>query len=162
MPVTAFHFGPGAALHAIAPKHVSFIAFCTANVVIDLESGYNLLTQQYPVHAFMHTYVGATLAAVVTVLVIAGLLAVSRRVRLPNVFEWQALSLTQVVIGAAAGAYSHIVLDSIMHGDMTPLAPFTRTNDLLALVSIEALHWFCAAVGLLAVAVIAFRLARTR
>ena len=48
MPVTPFHFGPGAALHAVAPKHVSFLAFCAANILIDLESLYNLRTDILP------------------------------------------------------------------------------------------------------------------
>ena len=43
MPITPFHFGPGAALHAISPRHVSFLAFCAANVLTDLESLYFLL-----------------------------------------------------------------------------------------------------------------------
>lgn len=42
MPVTPFHFGPGALLHATAPRHVSFLAFCGANVLIDLEPLYYL------------------------------------------------------------------------------------------------------------------------
>jgi hypothetical protein len=62
MPITPFHFGPGALLHAMAPRHVSFIAFCAANVLIDVESLYNLVNQRHPVHAFFHTYAGATLA----------------------------------------------------------------------------------------------------
>ena len=39
MPITPFHFGPGAALHVLAPRHVSFLAFCAANVVIDVKHG---------------------------------------------------------------------------------------------------------------------------
>ena len=160
MPVTPFHFGPGAALHVIAPKHVSFIAFCAANVIVDLESAYNLFTQQDRVHAFMHTYVGATLAAFATVLLFVGMQRLARVAPLPNWFAWKALTLMPVTIGAAAGAYSHIVLDSIMHGDMTPLSPFSSKNHLLAIVSIEALHWFCAGVGAVAVAVLAIRMRR--
>ena len=44
MPFTPFHFGPGAALHALAPRHVSFMAFCGTNVLIDVESLVNLVT----------------------------------------------------------------------------------------------------------------------
>ena len=36
------------------------LAFCAANVVTDLESLYFLLTGQFPLHRFLHTYVGAT------------------------------------------------------------------------------------------------------
>jgi hypothetical protein len=156
VPVTPFHFGPGAALHALAPGHLSFIAFCIANVLIDLESLHNLLNDRYPVHAFFHTYVGASVVVLATLLLFVA--ARKLRRRLPNTFGWQQLTVSQVLVGAAAGAYSHIVLDSIMHGDMAPLAPFSRSNALLAIVSLEMLHWLCAISGLLAVLVIGWRI----
>ena len=156
MPVTPFHFGPGAALHAIAPKHVSFIAFCTANVLIDLESLYNLRNDRYPIHEFFHTYVGASIVVVATLVLFIAARKAARF--LPNLFQWQQLTALQVLIGAAAGAYSHVALDSIMHGDMAPLAPFSQSNALLAIVSLETLHWFCAISGLLAVLLIGHRI----
>lgn len=143
MPITPFHFGPGAALHAIAPKHVSFLAFCAANVLIDLESLYNLVYQQTPVHAFFHTYIGATLVLVAVIGLFAVLRFAAARQRLPNLFQWQALRYRQVSIGAALGAYSHVLLDSLMHADITPFAPLTHTNGLLGFVSLNALHWAC-------------------
>ena len=84
MPFTPFHFGPGAALHAIAPKHVSFIAFCASNVVIDVESLYNLLNHRTPVHAFFHTYIGATLALLGVVGIFSALRQLSERPWVPN------------------------------------------------------------------------------
>ena len=60
MPITPFHFGPGAALHAISPRHVSFLAFCAANVLTDLESLYFLVTGQFPLHRFLHSTSGLT------------------------------------------------------------------------------------------------------
>ena len=65
MPITPFHFGPGAAIHVVAPRHVSFLAFCAANVLIDIEPLYYMLTHQDRLHRFFHTYVGASLVAVV-------------------------------------------------------------------------------------------------
>ena len=67
MPVTPFHFGPGAAFHALAPRHVSFLAFCAANVLIDIEPLYFILTGQYPVHRFFYTYIGATFIVAITI-----------------------------------------------------------------------------------------------
>lgn len=56
MPITPFHFGPGAAIHALAPKQVSFLAFCVSNILIDIEPLYFMLTDQYPLHRFFsHT-----------------------------------------------------------------------------------------------------------
>jgi membrane-bound metal-dependent hydrolase YbcI (DUF457 family) len=37
MPFTPFHFGAGALVHSVAPMHVSFLAFCGANVLVDVE-----------------------------------------------------------------------------------------------------------------------------
>ena len=71
MPITPFHFGPGATVHAIAPRHISFLAFCAANVLIDVETLYCILTRQYPWHRFFHTYVGATIVVVATVALFA-------------------------------------------------------------------------------------------
>lgn len=144
-------------MHAVAPKYVSFLAFCAANVVIDFESLYNLVTRQYPVHRFLHTYVGATLAAVVTALLFLGAQRLASRRWLPNLFKWQELTLVQVVVGAAAGAYSHVVLDSVMHRDMSPLVPFSQANPLLGAVSLGSLHWFCAASAVVALLVIGIR-----
>lgn len=43
MPVTTFHFGPGALLKALVPRWISLTAFVISQVVVDLESGYHLL-----------------------------------------------------------------------------------------------------------------------
>jgi membrane-bound metal-dependent hydrolase YbcI (DUF457 family) len=119
----AFHFGPGAAIHSAAPRYVSFLAFCAANVLMDIEPLYYILTRQSPLHRFFHTYVGAAIVAIST----AALFAVSRRgarvLRLPNSFNWQDLGMRAVAIGAAAGTISHVLLDSVMHSDIRPFAP---------------------------------------
>lgn len=134
MPITPFHFGPGAVLHAIAPRYVSFLSFCAANVLIDFESLYNLVNHRHPVHAFFHTYVGATLAigAILSLFVVSRWFA--SRLWLPNLLRWRELSLLQVGAGATLGAYSHVALDSVMHRDIQPLAPFSAANVLLSAV----------------------------
>jgi hypothetical protein len=45
-----------------------------------------------------------------------------------------------------------------MHRDMTPLAPFSRSNILLHIVSVEALHWLCVIVGGVGVAILCARI----
>jgi membrane-bound metal-dependent hydrolase YbcI (DUF457 family) len=61
---------------------------------------------------------------------------------------------------AALGAYSHVVLDSIMHVDVRAFAPFSDRNVLQGLISIEALHLGCVLAGLAGLAVLAFPLVR--
>lgn len=157
MPITPFHFGPGAAIHAIASRHVSFLAFCAANVLIDVESLYNLVNQRHPVHAFFHTYIGATLVVVAVVALLLVGRAFAKRVWLPDVFGWQALSPSQVGLGAGLGAYSHVALDSVMHHDIQPLAPFSAANALLSVVSLNTLHLACIGLGILGVLVLGVR-----
>lgn len=153
MPVTPFHFGPGAAIHSAAPRYISFLSFCAANVLIDIEPLYYMLTGQVRLHRFFHTYIGATLVAIAAVL----LFRVARATPLPDVLRWRELSLRAVAIGAFLGTYSHIVLDSVMHADIRPFAPFSDANPLLALVSLRALHLFCLIAGALGVAVVLIR-----
>ncbi|MGH8241674.1 MAG: hypothetical protein ACREXP_32275, partial [Steroidobacteraceae bacterium] len=89
-----------------------------------------MLTHQYPIHRFFHTYVGATVAAGIVV----GLFALVRRFapQLLDLFGLHNLSVRAVALGAIAGTYSHVVLDSLMHADMRPFAPFSDANPLLA------------------------------
>ncbi len=163
MPFTPYHFGPGAALHAAAPKHVSFWAFCGANVLIDIEPLVYMLSDQYPLHRFFHTYVGASLIWPAGVALYLGARWTAEAIGLPNVFNWKSLTTAKVAIGAALGAYSHIVLDSLMHADMRPLAPFSDANPLLGLVPLGVLHWSCLAAGVLGLALVLLRrIDRTR
>lgn len=157
MPFTPFHFGPGALLHAAAPKHVSFLAFCAANVLIDVESLYNLVHARHPVHAFFHTYVGATSMIAVVVLLFLACRWFASRVGLPNLFRWRDLTTAQVTVGAALGAWSHVVLDSVMHDDLQPLLPFAAGNALLGAVSLGWLHLGCVVLGGIGLLVLATR-----
>lgn len=157
MPVTPFHFGPGAAVHSIAPRHVSFLAFCAANVLIDVETLYYMLTRQYPWHRFFHTYLGATIAVVATVVLFAALLKLASVRLLPNLLGWKQLTMRPVVLGAAVGGYSHIVLDSLMHPDIHPLSPFSTTNALAGMVSLGTLHWACVVLGVVGIVTIGVR-----
>jgi membrane-bound metal-dependent hydrolase YbcI (DUF457 family) len=50
------------------------------------------------------------------------------------------------------GSYSHIVLDSVMHRDMAPLAPFSSANALLGVITLGQLHLVCLALGVLGIA----------
>ena len=157
MPVTPFHFGPGAALHAVAPKHVSFLAFCGANVLIDIEPLTYMLSHQYPAHRFFHTLVGATVIWPATVLVFLTLKRIANVIWLPNIFNWKDLTLPRVVVGALLGAYTHILFDGLMHADMRPFAPFSDANPLLALVPLDTLHLFCIIAGLAGGAIVLVR-----
>ena len=157
MPITPFHFGPGALVSVASPRYVSFLSFCAVNVLIDVESLYNMLTEQARIHTFFHTYIGATLAAVGTVVLF--LLARWAALQLPDFpfLRWRNLGIVPVATGATIGAWSHVALDSIMHSDITPLAPLSDANVLYRVVSLSTLHLSCLAAAGAAAAWLAVR-----
>jgi membrane-bound metal-dependent hydrolase YbcI (DUF457 family) len=153
VPITPFHFGPGALFHAIAPRRVSFISFVAANGITDLESIYNVLAGHYPVHRFLHTFMGAALVTGLTVALFVAMRRLARSISLPDWFEWRKLAVAPVITGAALGSFSHIVFDGIMHADMRPFAPWSDLNPFLQAISLSALHWGCIIAGITGVAI---------
>jgi len=159
VPITPFHFGPGAALNAMAPKHISFVSFIAANVLIDIEPLYYMSTKQYPLHRLFHTYVGASLVSIVAVLLVIFCASVSKKF-FPAMFaKFFSSSVGATIVGAVLGSYSHIVLDSVMHRDMRPLAPFSQENSLLGVISLSSLHWLCIYAGLFGIVLLGLRYA---
>lgn len=151
MPITPFHFGPGILVAAASRSRVSFLAFAAANVLIDIESLYNMVTAQPRIHTFLHTYVGSTLAAALIVLLFLPCRRLAQRLPPWPVLGWRNLSVKAVLFGSLVGAWSHVVFDSVMHSDMTPLAPFSNANGLYRIVSLSALHAFCIAAGMVGI-----------
>lgn len=54
--------------------------------------------------------------------------------------------------GAFFGTLSHLVLDSLMHHDIQPLAPFSNANPLMDLVSHDGVYKLCVVLGVVGVA----------
>ncbi|HXT42130.1 MAG TPA: DUF4184 domain-containing protein [Candidatus Angelobacter sp.] len=162
MPFTPFHFGPGAALKAAIPKQFSFALFCFTQCVTDLESGYHLARGEYPVHRLFHTYAGATVVGLCCA--VAG-----RPVCKAGLSVWRAIPRApfKALIGDGAGiswssafltsmisTYSHVFLDSIMHGDLAPFSPFSVSNPFLHLISVQSLHLLCVTLGVIGTAIL--------
>lgn len=149
MPFTPFHFGPGLLFKALAPTRFSFASYAAAQVVIDVESGYYLLTQQSPVHRSLHTFVIGGLAGA-AVGVVGGW--IGRRI-LPRVAQDQRAAVaaelagTSTLLGGVSGGLTHALLDGTMHYDMHPFRPLTAANPLLGLLSLDALHLLCVLTG---------------
>jgi hypothetical protein len=152
VPITPFHFGPGGLLAVATRSSVSFLSFCATNVLIDVESLYNMVTNQPRIHTFFHTYVGATLAAVFVVLAFVPTRWLATRLPDWPILAWRHLPVRAVSLGALLGAWSHVLFDSIMHSDITPLAPFSDANGLLGLIPLRDLHMGCFIAGVVALA----------
>ena len=168
MPITPFHFGPGALLKSVAPGRVSWTVFALANVLIDLEPIALFFLIGDPAHPWLHTLPGAIGVAVVAATLgrrpCEWALAWWNRQLSPAQARWlgapAAIDRVQAWSGALLGTLSHILLDAVMHVDVRPFWPLHAANPMQGWVSVEALQWGCVAAGVLGVAALA--LARRR
>ena len=137
--------------------------FC--QVAIDIEPLVRMIRGDIVIHGFTHTYLGATLIALFSVVVGRPVCQALLNHWTPDPrssFEtWlrgaKRISRPAAIAGAFVGAYSHVFLDSLMHSDMQPYAPVSQANGLLHLVSVDALHVVCVLSGVLG-AVVMFSL----
>jgi membrane-bound metal-dependent hydrolase YbcI (DUF457 family) len=150
VPITPFHFGPGALIAVASGRSISFLAFVATNVLIDVESLYNMVTAQPRIHTFLHSYIGSTFAAALVVLAFIPCRRLAFNLPPWPLLGWRHLGVSAVLLGALAGAWSHVLFDSVMHGDITPFAPFTNANPLYLLVPLQVLHLGCVIAGALA------------
>lgn len=114
MPLTPLHLAAGLP----ANRHISLKAFIAVNVLIDLEPAsvmfFGMDKLGYALHQGVHTFGGVTFMAIVTLL--AGLACRGK---------WRSW-----LYGAFLGAYSHILLDALVHDDVEPFAPILSGNPL--------------------------------
>ena len=149
MPFTPFHMGPGILVKAILQSSFSLMVFGWAQIVMDIQPLFVLISGEGHLHGFSHTFVGASLLAIFA--------AVSGKY-LSQVGLW-ILKLTEsptvpiqwwvCLLSAFLGCYSHVVLDAIMHSDVEPYFPFTLANPFLQVISVSALHKICVYTGLI-------------
>ena len=147
MPVTPLHIWQGTILKALLQSSFSLMVFSWAQIIMDLQPIYVVLadSRRFELHGFSHTYLGATLLAIVSAL--SGKYVSEwglKRLKLPEKISWLC-----AVCSAFIGTYSHVLLDSIMHDDIQPFFPFSPDNPFVELMTIEQLHWFCLASGLI-------------
>lgn len=161
MPVTPFHFGPGLALKGALGNRFSLLAFIAANVAIDIEPAYYLIVDDGPLHRFAHTWLGATLLGLGLLAGWTGIRWLACRIGPQRSWPWLgALRNSRVLpvgVGILLAVWSHVALDSIMHGDMSPFAPFAVGNPWQGLLSLEQLHWLCIMTGIVGVPLVFLR-----
>ena len=138
MPFTPLHAGPAFLVKIFAPRCVSLPVFGVTNVLIDAEVLYHRFAGHSPDHRHLHSFVGATLAGLLT-------LALVRPVLQPAFRAWNStvrptphgvlhmeeqVPWSTAVISAVGGAWSHVAADALSHGDMAPFWPWSRRNRL--------------------------------
>jgi hypothetical protein len=165
MPFTPYHFGPGLLAKAVLSRRFSLTTFVLTQVVIDVETGYHLLHNEWPLHRTFHTMLaGAAAGVVLAVLVrIAGSLVGCRYrdSRLTLLMEHEC-ALPAALVGGILGGASHSLLDAIVHSDVRPYRPLVAGNPLLGMIGAGALHFWCIVTGVVAAVVLIARAARRR
>ena len=157
MPITPVHMGAALAAKAVAQRYFSFLVFGITQVAIDAEAAFYLVTDDPPYHRFLHTYLGATIVALLAVVIGRPLLAYALRswnrlVRADResiLWVEPRVPLVAAASGALSGGYSHVLLDSFLYSDMHPIAPLSDSNAALNVFSTLEVYAVCIALGLL-------------
>jgi membrane-bound metal-dependent hydrolase YbcI (DUF457 family) len=157
MPFTPFHLGAGALFKAAGGRHVSFMVFGGAQVLMDIEPLIGLIQGKPVLHGYSHTLAGALVIGVIAALIGRPISAmVLRAGRVPHYYlTWRA-----AFSGALLGTFSHVGLDALMHHDMNPWWPLFSGNGLLRIIPLDVLHVLCLMLGALGGALIALRAER--
>ena len=125
MPFTPFHLGPGLLVGLLLFSYVDFPTFLVASVIVDIEPFLVItLNLHYPLHGFLHSFLGATPLA----FLLAAAMSKVRRTLSPltSFFKLRQKSSFKSILSAALlGIYFHILLDSRMHLDIEPFYPMS-------------------------------------
>ena len=166
LPFTPFHFGPGLFIKSISPRSFSWGTFVLTQVVIDCETLYYMLQRTYPIHRTLHTFIGTSLAGLLTAcLVLVGKQLLMRTGSDRPVIGRKPLlqseiSTKGILLGGLIGGASHPFLDGIMHHDMRPFAPWSDANPLLGLIGLVPLHLLCVFSGFAGLVIVVFLLSK--
>ena len=143
MPFTPYHMGPGVAIKAVLQSYFSLMIFAWTQIVMDIQPLIVMLTGEGHLHGFTHTYIGALLIGFFAAISGKYLSEFAFKV-LPSFFTGcKKVSWRIAVLSALLGSFSHVLLDSILHGDMRPYYPLSPSNHLYRVFSPLTLHKIC-------------------
>jgi len=158
MPFTPFHLGPSSWIGLVLFKVFDFSALLISSVIVDVEPFcvffFNI---DYPLHGFFHSFLGGSILAVLTAIILYSLRDKIKKVMI--VFKLsQDSSFKKILWTSFFGVYFHILLDSFLYRDVKPFYPL-ESNPFLGLFSSQQIYFFC---GLSFLVGISFYLIRPR
>ena len=140
--------GPGLLIKSVLRGSFSLMVFGWTQMIMDIQPLVGVITHHGRLHGFSHTYLGATLIGAFSAITGKYL----SQIALAAVFQkrWSEIEIlwSVAIVSAFVGSYSHVMLDSFVHGDMQPLYPFAG-NGLLGLLSGRSLRRLCVYSGIL-------------
>ena len=160
MPFTPFHFGPSLLIGLIFFPLLYLPAILFGSVIVDLEPLSFYLLGLPVLHLFFHTFLGATISALILaffVYLLRGVLGdIMTAFQLPQI-----ASPLNITFAALVGAYSHILLDAFLYPEMQPFWPLLG-NPFLGLVSSSTVYLFCILCFVVAIPVYIFQIWRIK
>lgn len=145
MPFTPLHMGLGLTAKAAVPAQFSLLMFGLSQVAMDIQPLVAMTTGgAVELHGLSHTIIGATFI---------GLVCLPFRGLLGRLFK-QTINSRASVIGTFVGVYSHLLLDAIVHPDVSGslFYPARIESPLFGLLSWDGMTWLCgvlAALGMM-------------
>lgn len=142
MPFTPFHWGPSSWIGFLFHRRLHFFAFLVASVIVDIEPFLVLLFKfNYPLHGFFHSFMGATIAAVLLAFILNKAQSFMKSCMRPFGVT-QEVSLKGLLGACLFGAYLHVFLDAFLYTDIQPFFPF-QWNPFYEKVTSAWMYGFC-------------------
>jgi len=159
MPFTPFHMGAAMIVKPAARQHFSVLVFGIAQVAMDIEPLVGMIRDWDVLHGPSHTILGALAIGAMVAWLSPPLCNLilnrfNQEVSQHNMSwlqELHPISKVAAMTGALFGTLSHLVLDSLMHHDIHPFAPFSNANPLMDLVSHDGVYKLCVVLGVVGV-----------
>ncbi len=161
MPFTPIHMGAGLALKALGGRHFSLIGFGLTQIAIDIEPLLGLIHGWAVLHGRSHSLFGATvIAAAVTPLTYwtAPLLLrlLNRWLEAQDLARWREAETPgwpAAAAGCLLGAWSHALMDAVMHPDLELFWPWSPARPVYGALSDTGLEIVSIAAAAFGVAV---------
>ena len=142
MPFTPFHWGPSSWIGLILFKIFDFSTLLVASIIVDIEPfcvfAFNA---PWPLHGFLHSFLGGSIAAILTAIILFLLRKPIKRVMAILKLS-QDSSFKKILWTSFFGVYSHLLLDSFLYREMNPFYPL-ESNPFFGLFSSQQIYLFC-------------------
>jgi len=148
MPFTPYHFGPALLIGVLLFPFIDFTTIVVSSVILDLEPlAVIFFDLPIPLHAFFHTYAGATIVALILAI---GIYPFRRYLNeLVALFGLrQESSFRHIIPAGFIGTYSHVLLDSFLYAEMNPFFPLLG-NPFVGILAGGLVYNLCLVLGIL-------------
>jgi len=134
MPFTPYHWGPSLWIGLLFFRIFDFPTLLIASVIVDIEPFCVFFCNApWPLHGFLHTFLGGSIAAIFTAMICYFLKKPIKKVM--SVFKLaQNSSFKKIIWTSFFGVYFHILLDAFLYEEMNPFYPI-KGNPFLGLFS---------------------------